>query len=89
MPSSWIKDPGARLDYTVDWEDWLDSDTIASVTWTVPTGLTKESQSNTTTAATVWLSGGTAGTDYAVVCHIVTVAGRLDDRTLTIRCDQR
>ena len=82
------KDPSAKLDYTIDWGTlgWLvGSDTIASATWTVPTGLTKDSSSASSTMATVWLSGGTAGVDYDVVCHVITVGGREDDRTLRIQ----
>ena len=66
MPSNWLKDPNASLDYTVDWSAWLGSDTISAVTWTLETGITKAAQSNTTTAATVWVSGGTAGREYTV-----------------------
>ena len=46
------KDPNAKLDYRVDWSAWLNGDTVATVAWTVPTGLTKTSETNTTTAAT-------------------------------------
>lgn len=84
-----VKDPDATLDYGIDWSEWLGADTIASVTWVVPAGLTKESQSNTTTAAYAWLSGGTAGETYPVVCRITTAAGRIDDRTLEIVCRER
>ena len=84
------KDPDAVLDYTWDWSDWLPSgDTIASYTFTVPAGITKDSDSNTTTAVTAWMSGGTAGLSYDVVCHIVTTAGREDDRTITFFVGER
>ena len=79
------KDPQAILDYVVDWSDWLDSDTITASTWTAPTGITAATSSNTTTTATVWLSGGTIGETYKVVNHITTTAGRQDDRSLVIR----
>ena len=85
MPSSFVKDPDAKLDYKVDWEEWLDGDTISASTWTVPTGLTQVSASFSTTTATVWLSGGTAGGSYQVVNRVTTAAGRIDDRTITIR----
>lgn len=87
-----LKDPDAVLDYTIDWDadDWLGSDTITGTpTWTVDSGLTLSSQSNTTTTATVWLSGGTVNTDYDVACKIVTVGGRTDERTLRIQVRQR
>ena len=81
-----VKDPSAVLDYTFDWSAWLGVDTIATSTWTVPTGITQVTESETTTTTTVWLSGGTADTNYAVVNTIITVGGRTDQRTLTIRC---
>lgn len=78
------KDPDAVLDYTIDWSDWLGSDTITASTWTVPAGITNDSDSNTTTKAIIWLSGGTAETTYECINHITTTGGREDDRTLII-----
>lgn len=89
---SYRHDPQAKLDYSIDWGSlgWLvGGDTLATATWTVPAGITKVSETNTTTTATVWLSGGTVDTDYDVVCHVVTGAGREDDRTLRIQVRQR
>jgi len=87
-----LKDPEAVLDYTVDWDadDWLGADTITGTpTWTVPGGLTLDSQSNTTTAATAWISGGSAGSDYVVECKIVTAGGRTDERSFKLRVRER
>jgi hypothetical protein len=84
-----LKDPDATLDYSIDWSVYLGADTISAVTWTVPTGNTKVSDSHTTTVATVWLLGGAAGVDYPVTCRITTVGGRIDDRTILIRVRQR
>lgn len=80
------KDPDAVLDFKQDWSEWLAAtgDTIVTSTWIVPTGITKANESATATAATVWLSGGTAGQSYAVVNRIVTAQSRTDDRTLQI-----
>ena len=87
MPEKFTKDPESTLDYMVDWnaENWLGDDTISSVSWEVPPGLTIENETNTTTTATVWLSGGTVGESYRVTNHIVTAGGREDDRTFSIR----
>jgi hypothetical protein len=85
MPSSFMKDPDAKLDYKIDWSDWLDGDTISASTWTVPAGLTKVSDTFSNTTATIWLSGGTAGLHYEVTNRITTGAGRIDDRTLSFR----
>jgi len=88
--SSYVKDPDAVLDYSVNWVDWLpEGDAIATSTWTAETGITIDSDSNTSTAATVWLSGGTEGVRYSVTNHIVTDDGREDDRTLEIIIKER
>jgi hypothetical protein len=84
------KDPDAVLDYQLDWSDWLpDGDTIATSVWSVPVGLTEDSDTNTTTTATVWLSGGTAGTEYQVANTITTADGRTDERTIKIKVVER
>ena len=85
------KSPLAKLDYTVDWEDWLATgETISSATWTIPSGLTdEENESNTTTSATAWVSGGSVGTEYQLVCKIVTSEAREDARTIRITVESR
>jgi hypothetical protein len=72
-------------DYYVDWSAWLDGDTIVTSTWTVPDGITKDSDTNTGTRAEVWLSGGTLDTYYTLVNHITTAAGRHNDQPIVIR----
>ena len=89
MPRSFVKDPDAVLDYEWDWSAWLGVDTIASHTVTAATGLTVDTSEATTTAVTAWLSGGSVGASYAVTCHVVTAAGREDDRTATITVQER
>lgn len=84
-----LKDPAAVLDYGIDWSAWLNGDTISTSTWTVPSGITQASESETTTTATIWLSGGTAGTDYLVTNKIVTHGGRTDERTIKISVTNR
>ena len=87
--NTFIKDPQAILDYTVNWETWLDGDTISASSWTVPTGLTEDSDSNGDSTATVWLSSGTVGKTYEIVNHITTAGGREEDKTLVIICKQK
>ena len=78
------KDPDETRDYSVDWSTYLGTDTISTSTWTVPTGLTGGTESNTATTATVWLSGGVGGQEYEVLNEITTVAGRTYQKTLVI-----
>ena len=87
--TTFIKDPDAILDYDFDWSAWLaNAETISSHTATV-TGATKDSSSNSTTAVVVWVSAGTVGTEATVACKIVTSAGRTDERTITLRIQNR
>jgi hypothetical protein len=83
------KDPDAKLDYLFDWTAWLGTDTIATATVTVPTGITLALQTNTTTTVTAWLSGGTVNATYEIKCHIITAAGRIDDRTMSVQIVQK
>jgi hypothetical protein len=80
-----IKQATGILDFLIDWVDFLGTDTISTSTWTVPTGITKVSDSKTTTTTTVWLSGGTAGIEYELICTIVTVGGRTEPRALRVK----
>ena len=81
------KDPNAILDYVVDWALYLTplADTISSVTWVLSSGITKVSQSNTSTTATAFVSGGVEGTTETLTCRILTAAGRTDDRTISLK----
>ena len=81
---SFRKGPDEVLDYAGDWSDWLGSDTIVTSTWTVPTGLAKDSDTATTTTTTVWLSGGTLGEQYDLENCVETSAGRTACRTIRI-----
>ncbi len=86
---TYTKDPNAVLEYTNNWADWLGVDTIATSAWTVPTGITKDSDSSSSTATTIWLSGGSAGTKYSLTNRITTAAGRTEDRTIRISVQER
>lgn len=87
--NEFVKDPDAILDYQVNWATWLGVDTISTSTWVVPTGITQVSVANTTTTATIKLSGGTVDTDYTLVNRIVTAGGRTDDRSIVMRIRQK
>lgn len=90
-------DPNATKDYALDLAHggandasatdpgWLQGDTIDAVTWSAPDDLTLVSDSHTTTTATVWISGGTAGSDHLVTAHVTTAAGRENDFSLLLR----
>src|SRR5512146_2570424 len=105
MGSDFVKDPNAGLDYKFAWaphtngepnapDDWLAvGETIASKTITASSGITLDSSSITDagTSVTVWLSGGTEGSNYTVHCKIVTtnVPPRTDERDMKIKVRER
>jgi hypothetical protein len=63
-------------DYPVDFTDWLAGDTIISSVWSVPTTITKDSDSRTGTRIIIWLSGGVQGSRNPIIYTITTVGGR-------------
>lgn len=82
------QDPDAVLDWQLDLTDWLEGDTIQSAT-VDGGGLTVGNVVTTDTSITVWLSGGTAGTNYTVRIRFTTTAGRTDDRSITVVVAER
>jgi hypothetical protein len=80
----WEKDPSAVKDYSIDWSAWLAGDTISTSTWTVPAGITKDSDTKTNTFTTIWLSGGALFSRYRLTNRIVTTGGRTEDRSIEI-----
>jgi len=100
--SSFVKDPGAVLDYTFDFavetngtgdgSDWLTvGEIISSHTIVVDDGITVGSSSETLggKAVEVWLSGGVVGDSYNVTCSITTSLGRVDQRSMQIDIHNR
>ena len=84
------KDPDAVLDYGFDWSAWLASgETISTSTWTVPTGITKDSDEKGDTSTKIWLSGGEDGETYAIANKVVTSAGRTDERSFDVVVEER
>jgi hypothetical protein len=83
------KDPNEVLDYDLDWYARLDGDTISTSTWTVPGGITKNSDSHGTTATKIWLSSGTTGSSYDITNRIVTAGGRTMDHTETLMVEDK
>lgn len=86
MSEIFLKDPGDRLDYVMTFATWLAGDTITGTPiWTVPAGITQYATSNTTTTATIWLSGGTHGSDYIITCQVETAGGRIKQQSFTVK----
>ena len=103
MPATFDKDPDAVLDYHVIWADWLgDNDTIASQTVIADSGITVDSSGingsavtidgteyAADTVVTIWLSGGTARSNYTVTSRVVTNESRMADRSFIVQIRER
>lgn len=86
MSLTWpAKDPDEVLDYSLDWSARLAGDTISSVTWTVPAGLTRTSSQISGGTVTAFFSGGTEGETYPIGCRVVTAGGRTMDQTVKLK----
>ena len=84
-----FKSPASVLDYVYDVSAELGTDTIATSTWVLDAGITKDSDINTATASTIWISGGTAGQTYSVANTIVTAAGRTHHKAFYLRVQEQ
>jgi len=79
-----LKSPGDNIDFSMTWSN-IGAATLSSVTHTVPSGLTKVSESNTTTTSTVRVSGATHGMTYTIVGTATLSTGRTLVRTFPLR----
>lgn len=85
---TFLADPQAELDWTINWQSngYLESgETLQTVDWKIPAGLTEVSRSNDTTTATITLSGYKHAIFYTIVCVIQTTKGRKDERSIYIK----
>jgi hypothetical protein len=88
----YVKDPGAVLDYAINWGGgYLQSgETLSSSIWTIfPADMTQNSASSAAGVASITVSGGTAGQIYQLTNRITTSQGRTDERSITVRVEQR
>jgi len=80
------KDPNEVLDYTVDWTNRLDGDTISSSSAVLEEGdVTIDSQSFSGANQTVWLSGGTENVTSIVTLRVETAGGRTYDEAIKVK----
>jgi hypothetical protein len=91
LPPTFVQDPQAVLDYTLDWGYWMVAgDYIVSASFVPSADLVVISQNWADSIATGWIlaAGAQIGRTYAITCHITTDGGRQDDRTFSITINQ-
>lgn len=81
-------DPDAVIDYKVDWEKWLQGDTIATSAWLI-VNATEASSANTTLTATVFIQAAKPGKVVTMRNRITTAGGRTEDRTLRAKVREK
>lgn len=81
-----IKQPADRLDYDIDYRDWLTdrNDTLASATVTAEAGLTVSDFVLVEGVVKIYLQGGTDGTTYKVTCTATTTGGRIKQAEISV-----
>ncbi|MGE0180212.1 MAG: hypothetical protein AB7O91_10385 [Sphingomonas sp.] len=92
--SFYLKDPGARIDYAIDWGPaYLDGQVIAASDWTVTpaeaSGVAIDISSHDLTRTAVTLTGGVPGHVYRIGNRVTLSDGRSDERSLTLRVEER
>lgn len=89
----YVKDPDAAVDYLFDWStDYLGSRTLVSSSWRISpadAGLVVAAEVARDRQTIVTLSGGRVGHVYRITNHIVLSDGRRDERSLTLRVEDR
>lgn len=90
------KDPGARLDYGIDWSALIpDGVTITTSTWAQEAGtdgasaLTLSDDDHEDVTTVVWVAGGDDGVAYDLTNHVVLSNGAEDERTIRINVVNR
>lgn len=85
----WPRSSGETVeDGTVTWTarhpDDASVPSVSSAVWTVPSGLTLDSQQEQGMVTYITLSGGTDGEDYEVLCRMTPTSGNVVEQTITI-----
>lgn len=92
--SFYLKDPGAAIDYSIDWlSGYLDGQTIADSSWSVAPaeegGLAVGASSFDLTRTAATVAGGLRGHVYRLANRVTLSDGRIDERSITLRVEDR
>lgn len=89
-----LKDPGAVLDYSIDWgAEYLDGDMLAGSSWSVEPdeagGVSIAGSDFDATSSSVKAAGGAAGSIYKLINRVTLQSGRIDERSIVLRVEER
>lgn len=89
---TWAKDPGATLDYSIDWTDWLadvPGDSLASLAVVSSANINVPAQGIVGAVTAIMARGGVAGAKETATLRVTTALGRIDERTITLMIQDR
>lgn len=91
--SFYLKDPQAIVDYAIDWALYLEGRAIVASAWSVAPeetgGLAVEETSFEPARTAVRASGGLTGHAYSLANLVTLSDGSSDERSVTLRVEQR
>ncbi|MDX3885806.1 MAG: hypothetical protein QHC65_15395 [Sphingomonas sp.] len=88
-----LKDPDATVDYLIDWGERLEGRSVTASDWAVVPAeaggiiIADDAVDGARTRAT--LSGGVPGHVYRATCQVELSDGRIDERSITLRVEER
>lgn len=88
------KDPGARTDFAFDWNTaYPDGQAVMASEWVVAPeeeeGVAVVAAAHDLSRTTATLAGGVAGHVYRVTNRVTMSDGQIDERSVTIRAEER
>jgi hypothetical protein len=91
--SFYLKDPDARVDYSIDWTPFLAGQTIVASDWTVVPdedgGIAVASSGFEMPRTAARLTGGVVGHVYTISNLVTLSDGSIDARSISLRVEER
>lgn len=91
--SLYVKDPQARVDHAIDWSAYLAGQSLVASLWTVDPqeagGLAVDTDMFEAQRSSARLSGGIVGRVYRLTNRVTLSDGQVDERTATMRVEER
>ncbi|HEV2597360.1 hypothetical protein [Sphingopyxis sp.] len=89
-----VKDPGARIDFEFDWHTaYPDGQAVVASHWTVVPdedgGIVVSASAHDLLQAAATLAGGVAGHVYRITNRVTMSDGQIDERSVTMRVEER
>lgn len=89
-----LKDPGAAIEYQFDWGSYyLSEQAILASEWAVDPvaadGIMVANASHDALISRATISGGRVGAVYRLTNRVTLTDGQIDERTITVRVEQR